>query len=102
MRDAFYNTRFEKSLFGMPMLLTEIVDEHVAAMAPRAVARSAYLPSRLDIACRSMMQNRRVLEFLSGGGEGNFPVGMVALVDGMPAVLICVWERGQCGAGCGK
>ena len=86
MRDDFYNTKFEKRLFGMPMLPTEIVDQHVAAMAPGAVVTSAYPPSRLDIAC-SMVQNGRVVEFL-GDAKELFPVDMVALVDSMPAILI--------------
>ena len=86
MRDPFYNTKFEKRLFGMPMLPTEVVDAHVAAMAPGAVVTSAHLPSRLDLAC-SMVQNGRVTEFL-GETKDLFPVEMVALVNSMPAVLI--------------
>ena len=86
MRDDFYNTKFEKQLLGMPMLPSEIVDEHVTAMAPGAVVTSVNGPSRLDIAC-SMLQNGRVVEFL-GEAKELFPVEMVALVDSMPAVLI--------------
>ena len=86
MRDQFYNTTFEKRLFGMLMMRTEIVDAHVAAMAPGPVVTSAYLPSRLDIAC-SMVQNGRVMEFL-GKAKELFPVEMVELVESMPAVLI--------------
>ena len=86
MRDPFYNTKFEKRLFGMPMLPTEVVDAYVAAMAPGAVVTSAHLPSRLDLAC-SMVQNGRVTEFL-GEAKDLFPVEMVALADSMPAVLI--------------
>lgn len=86
MRDQFYNTTFEKRLFGMLMMRTEIVDAHVAAMAPGAVMTSAYLPSRLEIAC-SMVQNGRVMEFL-GKAKELFPVEMVELVESMPAVLI--------------
>ena len=86
MRDRFFNTKFEKVLLGMPMLPTEIVDAHVAAMAPGAVVTSAYLPSRLDLAC-SMLQNGRVVEFL-GRSKELFPVEMVALAEHMPAVLI--------------
>lgn len=86
MRDRFFNAKFEKSLLGMPMLPNEIVDAHVAAMTRGAVVTSAYLPSRLDLAC-SMVQNGRVLEFL-GESKELFPVEMVALVEKMPAVLI--------------
>ena len=86
LRDDFFNRKFEKHLFGTPMLPSEIVDEHVAAMAPGAVVTSAYLPSRLDIAC-SMVQNGRVVEFL-GESKELFPAEMVALVESMPAVLI--------------
>lgn len=86
LRDDFFNRKFEKQLFGTPMLRSEIVDEHVAAMAPGAVVTSAYLPSRLDIAC-SMVQNGRVVEFL-GESKELFPAEMVALVESMPAVLI--------------
>ncbi len=86
MRDRFFNTKFEKILFGMPMLPTEVVDAHVAATAPGAVVTSAYLPSRLDIAC-SMVQNGRFVEFL-GDSEELLPVEKVALVEKMPAVLI--------------
>ena len=86
MRDDFYDTRFGKQLLGTPMLRSEIVDEHVKAMAPGAVVTSAYLPSRLDIAC-SMMQNGRVREFLVEAKEV-FPVEMIEVVDSMPAVLI--------------
>ena len=86
MRDDFYNTKFEKQLLGTPMLPSDIVDEHVKAMAPGAVVTSVYLPSRLDIAC-SMVQNGRVVEFL-GEAKELFPIEMVALVDSMPAVLI--------------
>lgn len=85
MRARFFNTKFEKLLFGMPMLPTEIVDAHVAAMAPGAVVTSAYSPSRLDITC-SMVQNGRMVEFL-GEGKELFPVEMVALAEHMPAVL---------------
>lgn len=86
LRDDFFNRKFEKHLFGTPMLPSEIVDEHVAAMAPGAVVTSAYLPSRLDIAC-SMVQNGRMVEFF-GESKQLFPAEMVALVEGMPAVLI--------------
>ena len=86
MRDRFYNTKFEKLLFGMPMLPTEILDAHIAATPPGAVVTSAHPPSRLDITC-SMVQNGRFLEFL-GKSENLFPIEMVALVDHMPAVLI--------------
>lgn len=86
MRDPFCTTKFEKSLFGVPMLPTEIVDAHVAAMAPGAAVTSAYLPSRLDITC-SMVQNGRVLEFL-GEEKELFLVEMVAMAEHMPAVLI--------------
>lgn len=86
MRDSFFNTKFENQLFGMPMLPTEIVDAHVAAMAPRAVVTSAYPPSRLDVAC-SMVQNGRVVEFLEESKE-LFPVEMVALAEHMLAVMI--------------
>ena len=86
MRDHFFNAKFEKRIFGMPMLPTEIVDAHVAAMAPGAVVTSAYLPARLDLAC-SMVQNGWVTEFL-GEAQELFPLEMVALVDSMPAVLI--------------
>ena len=86
MRDAFYNTKFKKNLFGTPMQPTEIVDEHVKAMTPGAVVTSAELPLRMDLAC-SMVQNGRVTEFLRGTKE-LFPVEMVALADSMPAVLI--------------
>ena len=68
------------------MLPTEIVDAHVAAMAPGDVVTSAYPPSRLDITC-SMVQNGRFLEFL-GESKELFPMEMVALADYMPAVLI--------------
>ena len=87
MRDRFFNTKFEKPLFaGMPMLPTEVVDKHVAAMSPGAVVTSAYPPSRLALAC-SMVQNGRVMEFL-GEAKELFPVEMVAMVDSMPAVLV--------------
>lgn len=86
MRDRFFNAKFEKNLLGMPMLPNEIVDAHVAAMTRGAVVTSAYLPSRMDLAC-SMVQNGRVLEFL-GESKELFPVEMVALVEKMPAVLI--------------
>ena len=86
MRDPFFTTKYEKLMFGMPMLPTEIVDAHVKAMAPGAVVTSAYLPSRLDLAC-SMVQNGRVVEFL-GDAKELFLVEMVAQVDHMPAVLI--------------
>ena len=86
MRDPFYTTKFEKHLFGMPMLPSEIVDAHVAAMTPGAVVTSASPPSRMDITC-SMVQNGRMLEFL-GDSEELFPVEMVAVAEHMPAVLI--------------
>lgn len=86
MRDPFCTTKFEKSLFGVPMLPTEIVDAHVAAMAPGAAVTSAYLPSRLDITC-SMVQNGRMLEFL-GEEKELFLVEMVTMAEHMPAVLI--------------
>ena len=86
MRDPFYNTKFEKQLFGVPMQPTGIVDAHVEAMAPGAVVTSAELPARLDLAC-SMVQNGRVMEFL-GEAEELFPVEMVGHVDHMPAILI--------------
>lgn len=86
MRDPFYNTKFEKVLFGMPMLSTEILDAHVAATPPGAVVTSAYPPSRLDITC-SMVQNGRFLEFL-GESKELFPLDMLTLVEHMPAVLI--------------
>ena len=63
MRDPFFNTKFEKVLFGMPMLPTEVLDAHVAARPPGAVVTSAYSPSRLDSTC-SMVQNGRLLGFL--------------------------------------
>ena len=84
MRDSYYNSKFEKHPFGMPMLPNEIVDMHVAAKT--AVVTSAYPPSRLDIAC-SMVQNGRVVEFL-GDSKELFPIEMVALVEKMPAILI--------------
>lgn len=86
MRDRFFNTKFEKDLFGMPMLPNDIVDTHIAAMTRGAAVTSAYLPSRLDLAC-SMVQNGRVLEFL-GESKELFPVEMVSLVEKMPAILI--------------
>ena len=86
VRDSFYNTKFEKDLFGMPMLPNEVVDAHVAGTAPGSVVTSAYPPSRLDLAC-SMVQNGRVVEFL-GESKELFPVEMVALAETMPAVLI--------------
>ena len=86
MRDRFFNAKFDKHPFGMPMLPNEIVDAHVAAIAPGAVVTSAYPPSRLDVAC-SMVQNGRVVEFL-GESKELFPIEMVALVENMPAVLI--------------
>lgn len=86
MGSHYFNTRFEKVLLGMPMLPTEIVDAHVAAMAPGAVVTSVFLPSRLDVAC-SMVQNGRVVEFL-GKSKELFPVEMVALAESMPPVLI--------------
>lgn len=86
MRDRFFNAKFEKNLFGMPMLPNEIVDAHIAGMTRGAAVTSAYLPSRLDLAC-SMVQNGRVLEFL-GESKELFPVEMVALAENMPAVLI--------------
>ncbi|CAF9940454.1 hypothetical protein IMSHALPRED_002032 [Imshaugia aleurites] len=86
LRDPFFNTKFEKYLFGMPMLPTGIVDSHVTAMAPGAVVTSAYLPSRLDLTC-SMVQNGRFLEFL-GESKDLFPVEIVASAEHMPAVLI--------------
>lgn len=92
MRDRFFNTTCERPLFGMPMLPTEVLDKHVAAMSPGAVVTSAYPPSRLDLAC-SMVQNGRVMEFL-GEAKELFPVEMVALVDSMPAVLILHGSEG--------
>lgn len=86
VRDRFFNAKFEKDLFGMPMLPNEIVDAHIAAMTPGAAVTSAYLPSRLDLAC-SLVQNGRVLEFL-GESEELCPVERVALAETMPAVLI--------------
>ena len=86
VRDPFFNTRFEKPLFGMPMLPAEIVDSRVKAMAPGAVVTSAYLPSRLDLTC-SLVQNGRFLEFL-GESRELCPVEMVASAEHMPAVLI--------------
>ena len=86
MRDPFYNTKFEKLLFGMPMLPAEVVDAHIKAAGPGAVVTSAYLPERLDLVC-SIVQNGRVTEFL-GESQELFPVEMVTLADAMPAVLI--------------
>lgn len=86
IRDPFFNTEFEKLLFGMPMLPNEILDAHVATLTPGAVMTSAYPPARLDLAC-AMVQNGRVLEFL-GTGEELFPVELVAHAESMPAVLI--------------
>ena len=86
VRDPYFNTKFEKILFGMPMLPTEIVDSHVTAMAPGAVVTGAHLPSRLDVGC-SMVQNGRLVEFL-GESKDLFPVEMVSLAEHMPAVLI--------------
>ena len=47
---------------------------------------SAYLPSRLDIAC-SMVQNGRMVELPRESRE-LFPVEMVALVETFLAVII--------------
>lgn len=68
------------------MLPTKIVDTHVAVIAPGAVVTSAYLPSRLDIAC-SMVQNRQVVDFL-GESKEIFSIEIVVLVEIFPAVLI--------------
>lgn len=68
------------------MLPTEVVDAHVAAMAPGKVVTSAYPPARLDLTC-SMVQNGRFLKFL-GESKELFPVEMVAMAERMPAVLI--------------
>lgn len=86
MHDPFYTTKFEKHLFGMPMLPTEVVDAHIAATTPGTVVTSALLPFRLDITC-SIIQNGRMLEFL-GDRKELFPIEMVALAEHMPAVLI--------------
>ena len=86
LRDDFFNTKFEKNVFEMPMLPNEVIDAHVAARALGSVVTSAYLPSRLDILC-SMIQNGRVVEFL-GESKELFPVEMVTLAENMPAVLI--------------
>lgn len=82
----FYTKKFTKNPFGMPMLPTEIVDAHVAAIVPGAVVSSAIPPLRVDIAC-SMVQNGRVVEFL-GSDEVLFPVEVVGKVASMPPVLI--------------
>ena len=47
LRDDFYNTKFGKDILGMPMLPNEIIDAHVAAMAPGAVVTSDTQPSRM-------------------------------------------------------
>ena len=97
MRDHFFNAKFEKRIFGMPMLPTEIVDAHVAAMAPGAVVTSAYLPARLDLAC-SMVQNGRVLR----GGQGTFPCRDGCTGGQYACGIDRAWERGHSGAACWK
>ena len=86
LRDHFYNARFEKKIFGSPMLPNEIVDEHVAAMAPGAAVTSDSQPSRVQV-MYSMLQNGRMVEFL-GESKELFPIEMVAMAEDMPAVLI--------------
>lgn len=86
LRDDFYNTRFEKDILGTPMLPNEIVDAHVAAIAPGAVVTSDSQPSRVELTY-SMFQNGRIVEFL-GESKELFPVEMVALAEDMPPVLI--------------
>ena len=86
LRDHFYNARFEKDILGTPMLPNEIVDAHVAAMAPGAVVTSDLQPSRVELTY-SMIQNGRMVEFL-GESKELFPIEMVALAEDMPAVLI--------------
>ena len=86
LRDHFFNTRFEKDILGTPMLPNEIVDAHVAAMAPGAVVTSDFRPSRVELTY-SMIQNGRMIEFL-GESKELFPIEMVALAEDMPAVLI--------------
>lgn len=84
--DDFYNTKFTKLLFGMPMLPNELIDTHVAATTQGAVVSSAIPPFRVDLAC-AIVQNGRVLEFL-GSDEALLPVEMVGKVDSLPPVLI--------------
>ncbi|MCJ1251764.1 hypothetical protein MMC30_009002 [Trapelia coarctata] len=86
MRSAFYTTKYEKSIFGMPMLPTDLVDKHIAATEPGTVVTSAIPPSRIDLAC-AMVQNGRMLEFL-GDDRVLFPVEMVKEVESMPPTLI--------------
>ena len=86
LRDQFYNTRFEKDILGTPMLPNEIVDAHVAAMAPGAVVTNDFQPSRVELTY-AMIQNGRMVEFL-GESKELFPIEMVALAEDMPAVLI--------------
>lgn len=84
--DDFYNKKFTKNPFGIPMLPNELVDTHVASIAPGAVVSSAILPLRLDLAC-SIIQNGRLIESL-GSDEAVLPVKMVGKVDSMPPLLI--------------
>ena len=86
LRDDFYNTKFDKDILGMPMLPDEIIDAHVAAMAPGAVVTSDTQPSRMQLTY-SMIQNGRMVEFL-GESRELFPIEIVALAEEMPAVLI--------------
>ena len=86
MRDPFFNTKFEKLLFGMPMMPEEVLDAHVASLTGGEVVTSAFPPARLDLTC-AMIQNGRMLEFL-GTGEKLLPLELVAQAESMPAVLI--------------
>ena len=86
LRDDFFNTKFEKDILGMPMLPNEIIDAHVAAMAPGVVVTSDSQPSRMELVY-SMFQNGRMVEFL-GDSKELFPLEMVALAEDMSAVLI--------------
>ena len=86
LRDPFFNTKFEKPLFGMPMLPNEILDAHIARSTHGAVVTSPEFPVRLDLAC-AMVQNGRVLEFL-GTGEELFPIELVSQAESMPPILI--------------
>lgn len=86
VEDDFYNKKFTKKPFGIPMQPNELVDTHVANIAPGDLVSSAHPPSRIDLAC-SIIQNGHLVKFL-GSDKALFPVEMVANVDGMPPLLI--------------
>lgn len=58
MRSPFFTSHYEKHPFGMPMLPSSIIDDHLAAMKPGEVVSAVTPPARLDLAVATVQWGR--------------------------------------------